>query len=420
MSDSVPSSPSVVSSNFGVLSASDFDSQSASLSDSDFEVVLVTRATAALTVSDSDSGSLISAPTDVIDISDDEDIIDIDSDDDDIIIPNIAQSLQSTPRSSHLAPARFATPRPASVAVARAIVESGHDSDASDREDSSVGSSYDSDSDDGSVVHARARTVTIANDRLEAPIASAATLTLMAHSNASVATIRPVALVRPSSARRSAPAGMHAPAITTNSIMGIMSSAPLSPPTPSDGGEIPYAPFTAAPAAVFIPVPVSTPTPRPTTAKAPASPAKKPSPAKKATPPVVAPAIPTGEVNKRVWSNMNVARMKLGFEPLQHALRKKQNADLKAQKKKAQLGSEPKPKTPAKPNASAAAKPKAGGNKVKSLVAPRPTVGASPITSEDEAPRMRASMFSPVNDMSVRSDSPDEAAYDEAIKQLDE
>lgn len=42
------------------------------------------------------------------------------------------------------------------------------------------------------------------------------------------------------------------------------------------------------------------------------------------------------------------------------------------------------------------------------------------MSSEDERPRARASMFSPVNDMSVRSDSPDEEAYDEAIKQLDE
>jgi len=409
------------------MSASELDS---SLSDSDFEVVLVAQSTAALTISDSDSGSLVSAPTDIIDvdsddehiidIDSDEEIIDIDSDDEHIILPNIAQSVHDTPRPSRMVPARFTTPRPPSVAVVRAIVESGHDSDASDREESSVGSSDDSDSDDGSVVHARARKVTITNDRLEAPIASASTATLMTHSNASAATIRPVALARPL-ARRSTPAGMHAPAITTNSIIGIISSAPLSPPTPSDGGEIPYAPFTAAPRAVFVPVPVSTPTPRPTAAKAPAPPVKKPPPAKKAAP-TVAPAIPTGKTSKKMWSAMNVARMKLGFEPLQHVLRKKHNADLKAQKKqkKVQQESEPKPKTPAKPKANTAAKPKTGGNKVNPLVAPCPMVGASPVTSEDEAPRMRASMFSPVNDMSVRSDSPDEAAYDEAIKQLDE
>ncbi|KAG8690014.1 hypothetical protein FRC08_010701, partial [Ceratobasidium sp. 394] len=267
-------SSSMASSYFGVISASsDSESRSGSasrMSDSDYEVVLVAQAAAALNISDSDSGSLVSTPTDFTESSDDEHIF----------VPNVSQSAPNTPRPPSLVRQPLTmTPRLISAAIARPILESGHDSDASDREDdSSVNSSYDSDS-DGSVVHARARTVTNISDRLEAPIAaSASTVTLMAHSNASAATIRPAALAHPFAARRSIPAGMHTPAITTNTIMGIVSAAPLSPPTPSDCGEIPYVPFTAAPTAVPVSVSIPTLASRPV----------------KVTPPVVEPAIPTG------------------------------------------------------------------------------------------------------------------------------
>lgn len=441
MSRSTPSSPSAVSSNFGILSASDIGSHSehASQNDSDFEVVLV-QATSALAISGSDSGSLVSAPTDSLESSDDEHII----------VPNISQSIPNTSRPLSLTPARLtATPRPTSVAFARPIIESGHDSDASDREDdSSNASTYesdsDSDSDSESVLHARARTVTITNDRLEVPAAMGSTTSLgTIHANGSAATLRPATQSRPSPTRpprRATPAGMHTPAITTNTIMGILSSAPLSPPTPSDGGEIPYVPFTAAPTAVSVPRSAPTPRPSPPVTKPSPSPAKKSSPTKKAVPSAVEPPIPTKKVSRKEWCAMNVARMKLGFAPLEHVLRKKNNADLKARNKvkneadakarakaKADAKAEDKAKADAKAKAKAAAKAKAKADvkakaaATKSLVAPRPTVGASPVTSEDEAPRARASMFSPINDMSVRSESPDEEeAYDAAIKQLDE
>lgn len=398
MSDSALSSS--VSSHFGVISApSDSESPSGSasrMSDSDYEVVLVAQATAALNVSDSDSGSLVSTPTDFVESSDDEHIF----------IPNVSQSAPNTPRPPPLVRQPLTmTPRLISAAIARPIVESGHDSDASDREDdSSVSSSYDSDS-DGSVVHARARTVTSISDRLEAPIAaSRSTATLMAHPNASAATIRPAALARPSIVRRSIPAGMHAPAITTNTIIGIVSAAPLSPPTPSDCGEIPYAPFTAAPTAVHVPVSISPPTLHPVNV----------------TSPVAEPAIPTGSVSKKAWAIMNIARLKLGLAPLTHALRKQHNANFQGEKKgrkekQAKKKRKAERKAKAKAQQKAAAKPKAGAKKAKSVVAPRATVGASPVSSEDEAPRMRASMFS----TPVRSESPDdEATYDAAIQQL--
>ncbi|KAG9104924.1 hypothetical protein FRC06_004991 [Ceratobasidium sp. 370] len=400
MSDSVLSS-SMSSSHFGVISASsdsESRSESASLmSDSDYEVVLVAQSRTALNVSDSDSGSLVSTPTDFVESSDDEHIF----------VPNISQSAPNTPRPPSLVRQPLAmTPRPIPVAIARPIVESGHDSDASDREDdSSVDSSYDSDS-DGSVVHARARTVTSISDRLEAPIAtSASTATLMAHPNASAATIRPTALARPSTTRRPTPAGMHAPTITTNTIIGIVSAAPLSPPTPSDGGEIPYVPFTAAPTAVPVPVSVSAPA----------------SHLANVVPPVVEPAIPTGKVGKKAWATMNVARLKLGLAPLTHALRKQRNAEFKREKK-----AEKKRRVQRKAGAQTQAQqktnvqPKPGAKQAKSVVAPRATVGASPVSSEDEAPRMRASMFS-ANGTLVRSESPDdEAAYDAAIQQLND
>ncbi|KAF8610834.1 hypothetical protein BDV93DRAFT_540481 [Ceratobasidium sp. AG-I] len=438
MAHSTPSSPSVLSSsvlssNFGVLSASDIESHSerASQSDSDFEVVLV-QPTSTLAISDSDSGSLVSAPTDSLESSDDEHIM----------VPNISQSTPNTPRPPSLTPARLlATSRPASVAFARPIVESGHDSDASDREDdSSNASTYesdsDSDSDSGSVLHARARTVTITNDRLEAPLTMGSTTSLgTVHANGSTATIRPAALSRP--VRRPTPAGMHTPAITTNTIMGILSSAPLSPPTPSDGGEIPYAPFTAAPTAVSAPRPAPAPRPASVQASSVANPspppAKKSSPAKKVVPGAVEPPIPTKKTTRKQWATMNIARMKLGFEPLQHVLRRKNNTAIKAKNKakneaeaktnakaKAAAKAELKAKADAKTKAKADTRAKASASKAKSAVAPRSTVGASPVTSEDETSRVRASMFSPVNDISVRSESPDEEAYDAAIKQLDE
>ncbi|KAG8678497.1 hypothetical protein FRC09_019789 [Ceratobasidium sp. 395] len=264
-------------------------------------------------------------------------------------------------------------------------------------------------------MHARSRTVTNISDRLEAPIAaSASTATLMAHpnANASAATIRPAALTRSFAPRRLA--GMHTPAITTNTIVGIVSAAPLSPPTPSDGGQIPYVPFTPAPTAM--PAPASIPT----GISRPAASTKKPStPAKKTPPPSAKkpaePAIPTGKVSKRVWSAMNVARLKLGFVPLQHALRKKRNAELKAAKK-AQQETQPKPQVQPKATTKSAKKKAA-----KAIVAPRATVGGSPVSSEDERPRMRASMFSPTNGAPMRSESPDdEAAYDAAIQQLND
>ncbi|KAG8748010.1 hypothetical protein FRC10_009762 [Ceratobasidium sp. 414] len=408
------------SSHFGVISApSDSESPSGSasrMSDSDYEVVLVAQATATLNVSDSDSGSFVSTPTDFVESSDDEHIF----------VPNVSQSAPNTPRPPSLVRQPLTmTPRLISAAIARPIVESGHDSDASDREDdSSVNSSYDSDS-DGDVVYARARTVTNISDRLEAPIvASGSTVTLMAHPNASAATIRPAVLARPFAVRRSIPASMHAPAITTNTIIDIVSAAPLSPPTPSDCEEIPYVPFTAAPTAVPVPISISPPTFRPVNVK----------------PPVAEPAIPTGKVGKKPWTTMNVARLKLGLAPLTHALRKQRNAALQegkkerkekeaAEKKKEKEAEKGKGKeeeaekkkrkaqrkAQAKAQQKAAAKPKAGAKKAKSVVAPRATVGASPVSSEDEAPRMRASMFS----TPVRSESPDdEAAYDAAIQQL--
>lgn len=399
-------SPSVVHSNFGVLSASDseFNSGSASATDSDFEVVLVTQATASLALSDSDSGSLVSAPTDLTESSDDEQIF----------VSNIIRSAPNTPRppARAFAPPRLAaTPRPI---FTQPIVETGHDSDASDREDGSSisASSYDSGSGSDDGVHARSRTLTITHDRLEAPISLRPSSNISlgtVHSNASAATIRPasstpLARVPSNRTRRSAPAGMHTPAITTNTISGILAAAPLSPPTPSDGGEIPYAPFTPAPTAVPAPAPVPAPV-----VSAP-------------------PSVPAGKVTKKQWAAMNIARLKLGFAPLQHVLRKQHNAEVKTSKKKknkkdkkakakADKQAQPQAPTTPKPKSKSKSKPKPAANP---LVAPRPTVGASPTSSEDEGFRARASMFSPVNDMSVRSDSPDEEAYDEAIRQLDE
>ncbi|CCO26126.1 hypothetical protein BN14_00143 [Rhizoctonia solani AG-1 IB] len=119
---SIPTS--AASSNLGVISASDSEPElnSGSQSDSDFEIVLVTRAAANLTVSDSDSGSLVSAPTDLGDSSDDEHIF----------VQNIAQSAPNTPRPPLFVPHRLdATPRPP-AAVPRPIFEHGHDSEASD------------------------------------------------------------------------------------------------------------------------------------------------------------------------------------------------------------------------------------------------------------------------------------------------
>ncbi|QRV86211.1 hypothetical protein RhiJN_14229 [Ceratobasidium sp. AG-Ba] len=388
MTNSPLSSPSMTSSHFGVISASDTASQS----DSDYEVVLVAQTAAALNISDSDSGSLVSIPTDFAESSDDEQIF----------VENITQASPNAPRPPSVGPRLLtATPRPTSAVVARPVIESGHDSEASDREDgSSLGSSYDSESDNDDVVHARARTVTVTNPRLEAPVsASASTATLMAHPNASSATIRPTGLTRPASIRRSAPAGMHTPAITTNTIAGIVSAVPLSPLTPSDAGEIPYVSFTAAPTAVSVPITAS-----------PLKPSPAPVKPKKSAPTVPEPTIPTGKVTRKVWATMNIQRLKLGFKPLEHALRKQRNAELKtkgsaAQQKKADA----KPKAQAKPKRSKAAK-----------AATASMVGGSPVTSEDEAPRMRASMFSS-NGTSMRSESPDdEAAYDAAIQQLNE
>ncbi|KAF8758381.1 hypothetical protein RHS01_02734 [Rhizoctonia solani] len=358
---------SAISSNLGVISASDTELElsSGSQSDSDFEIVLVTQAVAGIVISDSDSGSL-----------------------------NITQSAPNTPRPPTFLPPRLdATPRPP-AAIPRPIFEHGHESDASDREDdSSVGSLYDSDSDaDGSVLtHARARTVTITHDRLETPTAHRPIAALgTVHGNESTATIRPAlpTVLAAGTLRRSTPAGMHTPAITTNTIATILASAPLSPPTPSDGGDIPYAPFTPAPTAVPVPVPIVAPT-----------------------------------------------AVKLGFKPLEHTIRRQLNLDRKQQrkeelaKKEAQKAAKKAAKEAAqkKSVANTSAKPEKSKSKSKArskaavnpLVAPV-TAGGSPVSSEDEAPRVRLSLFSPANDISERSDSPDEEAYDEAIKQLDE
>ncbi|CAE6433311.1 unnamed protein product [Rhizoctonia solani] len=410
---------SAIPSNLGVISASDteleFDLNSGSQSDSDFEIVLVTQAATGLIISDSDSGSLVSAPSDLSESSDDEHIF----------VQNIARSAPNTPRPPSFVPPRLdVTPRPP-AAIPRPIFEHGHDSEASDREDdSSTGSLYDSDSDaDGSVAaHARARTVTITHDRLEAPVALHSTTSLgTIHGNGSAATIRQALPTATSTLRRSTPAGMHTPAITTNTIASIVASAPLSPPTPSDGGEIPYAPFTAAPTAVSVPVPIAViPTPAPTR-----------------QPPRLPPPIPTASlVTRKMWSAMNTARMKLGFKPLEHTIRlqlncdrkqqwkeevAKKEAEKKAAKKAAKDAAQKKlaantPPKSKKPKSKSKAKSKAIANP---LVAPGTVVG-SPVSSEDEAPRMRVSIFSPVNDRSEGSDSPDEEAYDEAIKQLDD
>jgi hypothetical protein len=409
------SSPSSAS-NFGVISASDTEchSSSASQSDSDFEVVLVTHAAANLALSDSDSGSLVSTPTDLNELSDDEHIF----------VPNIVQSAPNTPRPPVLAPPRLATtPRPTSAVVARPIIEHGHDSEASDREDdSSVGSLYDSDSDEVEGVRARARTLATTSDRLEEPVSLRSTTSLgTAHANGSAVTIRPAILAQPSSThtlRRSAPAGMHTPIITTNTIMGIVASAPLSPPIPSDGEEIPYVPFTAAPTAVSVPVPVITlPTPA------------QPSAIQNATPPPPEPPIPAGNISRKEWCKMNVARLQLRLKPLKHALRERLNAERSYQNRASQNVAKGNPQANAQ--ASSSTMPRSTGSRLQPqftakvkvanpLVAPHPTVGGSPMSSEDESSRARISMFSPVNDVSVRSDSPDEEAYNEAIRQLDE
>ncbi|KAF8744719.1 hypothetical protein RHS02_02053, partial [Rhizoctonia solani] len=409
---------SAISSNLGVISASDTELElsSGSQSDSDFEIVLVTQAVAGIVISDSDSGSLVSAPTDLSESSDDEHIF----------VQNITQSAPNTPRPPTFLPPRLdATPRPP-AAIPRPIFEHGHESDVSDREDdSSVGSLYDSDSDaDGSVLtHARARTVTITHDRLETPTAHRPIAALgTVHGNESTATIRPAlpTVLAAGTLRRSTPAGMHTPAITTNTIATILASAPLSPPTPSDGGEIPYAPFTPAPTAVPVPVPIVAPTASAPTQESPKH----------------APPIPTASlVTKKMWSAMNIARVKLGFKPLEHTIRRQLNLDRKQQrkeelaKKEAQKAAKKAAKEAAqkKSVANTSAKPKKSKSKPKArskaavnpLVAPV-TAGGSPVSSEDEAPRVRLSLFSPVNDISERSDSPDEEAYDEAIKQLDE
>ncbi|CAE6355830.1 unnamed protein product [Rhizoctonia solani] len=389
-------SMSNTSSNLGVLSASDTEPETnlntGSQSDTDFEVVLVSRTTTSLAVSDSDSASLVSTPTDLSESSDDEHTF----------VQNITQSAPNTPRVPPFIPSRLdATPRPL-VAIPRPIFEDGHDSEASDREDDSdAGSLYDSDSDlDGSVVaRARARTVAITHGRLEAPIALHSTTNLgTVHSNGSTPTIRP-ALPTLNSLRRSTPASMHTPAITTNTIAGILASAPLSPPTPSDAGEIPYAPFTAAPTAVMVPVTMAAPATSPLR-----------SPMLTSEPP-----IPTARnITRKMWSAMNAARLRLGYMPLQHSYRLKLNSERKAQEQATtNTVSQPKPRRKSR---KLRAKLRAAANP---LVAPPPTVGRSPVSSEDEAPRQRTSMFSPVNDTSVRSQSPDDKAYDEAIRQLD-
>ncbi|CAE6425733.1 hypothetical protein ACGC1H_004763 [Rhizoctonia solani] len=403
------SSMSNTTSYLGVLSASDTEPEmnlsSGSQSDTDFEVVLITRATTGLAISDSDSASLVSIPTDLSESSDDEHIF----------VQNIAQSAPNTPRPPPFIPPRLdATPRPR-AAIPRPIFEEGHDSEASDREDdSSAGSLYDSDSDaDGSVVaRARARTLANTHGRLEAPVALHSTASLdTVHGNASTATIRPARPTSTNTLRRSTPAGMHTPAITTNTIAGIVASAPLSPPTPSDDGEIPYVPFTAAPTAVMVPVPAVFPV---TSALRPPT----------FTP---APPIPTAQnITRKMWCAMNRTRIKLGFRPLQHSLREQLNSGQAAKEQVASATEssttnaalQPKPKSKSKKSkAKSKAKVRAVANP---LVAPPPTAGRSPVSSEDEAPRQRASMFLPVNDMSMRSDSPDEEAYDEAIRQLDE
>ncbi|CAE6525823.1 unnamed protein product [Rhizoctonia solani] len=399
-------SMSNTSSNLGVLSASDTEPEmnldSGSQSDTDFEVVLITRTTAGLAISDSDSASLISTPTDLSESSDDEHIF----------VQHI-QSAPNTPRPPSFIPPRLdATPRPP-AAIPRPIFEEGHDSEASDREDdSSADSLYDSDSDvDGSVVaRARARTVAITHGRLEAPVALHSTASLgTVHGNGSTTTIRLVHPTSTNTLRRSTPAGMHTPAITTNTIAGILASAPLSPPTPSDNGEIPYVPFTAAPTAVMVPVAMVSPVTLPL------------------QPPMLTPAppIPTAPtITKKMWTAMNMDRVKLGFKPLHHALRQQLNSGRETARKAAatelsttNAAPQPKPKSKSKRSrAKSKAKAKAAANP---FVAPPPTAGRSPVSSEDEAPRQHASMFLPVNGVSIRSDSPDEEAYDEAIRQLD-
>ncbi|QRW27296.1 hypothetical protein RhiXN_01891 [Rhizoctonia solani] len=375
---------SAISSNLGVISASDTELElsSGSQSDSDFEIVLVTQAVAGIVISDSDSGSLVSAPTDLSESSDDEHIF----------VQNITQSAPNTPRPPTFLPPRLdATPRPP-AAIPRPIFEHGHESDASDREDdSSVGSLYDSDSDaDGSVLtHARARTVTITHDRLETPTAHRPIAALgTVHGNESIATIRPAlpTVLAAGTLRRSTPAGMHTPAITTNTIATILASAPLSPPTPSDGGEIPYAPFTPAPTAVPVPVPIVAPTA----------------------------SVPTQQSPKHALQFLLPPCHKED-----HTIRRQLNLDRKQQRKE-ELAKKEAQKA-AKKAAKEAAQKKSARSKaaVNPLVAPV-TAGGSPVSSEDEAPRVRLSLFSPVNDISERSDSPDEEAYDEAIKQLDD
>lgn len=382
---------------------SDIDSNALSAqSDSDFEVVLVTRAASNLALSD-DSGSLVSAPSDLNESSDDEHIF----------ISNIVRSSPNTPRPPPLTPSRLvSTPRPVFTPVARPIVEYGHDSDASDREDDSVASSYESDSDDDGSVRARPRALNVTSGRIGAPVSlrpigGFAT----AHANGSAATIRP-AMARSSPTRplrRVIPAAMHAPAITTNTIVGIVASAPLSPPAPSDDSEIPYIPFTPAPTAVLVPVPItSLPAPQPAQSSA------------------RAPPIPDVDViSRKMWAKMNIARIELGLKPLKHAQREALNAKRASNKEKSKNTATAIPGPQASPRAKARPRPKPKPKAAKSetsnpLVAPRSAIGGSPVSSEDESSRARVSIFSPVNDMSVRSDSPDEDAYDEAMRQLDE
>jgi hypothetical protein len=133
---------------------------------------------------------------------------------------------------------------------------------------------------------------------------------------------------------------------------------------------------------------------------------------------------------------MNTARMRLGFPPLEHTVRVKLNSDRK-QRHKEEAAKERAEKKAAKKAAKEAAQKKLAANappkpkksksrsKAKSKAAANPLVApaaafGSPVSSEDESSRVPGSLFSTVNHRSERSDSPDEEAYDEAIRQLDE
>lgn len=398
----------VASSDLGVISVSDTESRFGTTSqddDSDYEVVLVAHTTSALVISDTDSSDLVSAPSDSLE-----------SDDEHIFVPNPTQSAANTPRLASLVPTHLGLhSRHISTSTPRPIVETGHESDASDREDeSSNDGTHESDSDAGVVATMSTR-----------PEASTALGT--AHPNASELTIRPHTLAQGpsfSAQRRSSPAVTHTPQISTNSIMNMALVAPLSPPTPSDDGEIPYAPFTAAPNAIAVPVvlpPVAARAPPAVRARRPAAPAPTQA-VSRAPQDVVPPPIPSGMPSQRKWTMMNLQRIALGLRTLTHprkAARLEAEAQARAERQRQEAEAVAVRQASAVANQTGRRSRRRGGSRA-TTPAPAWTVGSSPVSSEDEAPRIRASMFSPVDDISVRSDSPDEEAYEAAINQINE